>query len=93
MVKALHAFGAHSHTSLITRASWISARDGTYIIVADLESLPHKSKLSKSGVNTLSTNTYLIGQFTATAQNQTIHTWAHYDGVLIVQNGLASVMF
>ena len=64
MCKALHAFRAQSHTSLIGRASWISARDGTYIIAADLESQPHKSKLSESGINIISTNTYLIGQFT-----------------------------
>jgi len=69
MCKALHAFGAQSHTSLIDRVSLISARDGTYIIAADLESQPRKSKLSESGINTLSINTYLIGQFTATQQN------------------------
>ncbi len=63
LCKALHAFGAQSHTSLINRSPWVAA-NGTYIIAVDLESQPHKSKLSKSGVNTLSTNTYLIGQFT-----------------------------
>jgi len=93
MCKALHAFGAQSHTSLIDRASWISARDGTYIIAADLESQPHKSKLSESGINTLSTNTYLIGEFTATQQNQTVHTFAHYDGIRVISGGLASVQF
>ncbi len=66
LCKALYVFGAQSHTSLLTRASWTTSRDGTYIIVADLESLPHKSKRSESGINTLLTNTYLIGQFTAT---------------------------
>jgi hypothetical protein len=93
-VKALHAFGAQSHTSMFTCPSWIHARDGIYIIGADLERLPHKSKLSESGVDTLSTNTYLIGQFPAqTAQDQTIHTWGHFDGILVIQNGLASVQF
>jgi hypothetical protein len=58
----------------MSRATWNAARDGTYIIAADLESLSHKTKLSESGVNTLSTNTYLIGQIPATQQNQTIHT-------------------
>ena len=90
---ALHAFGAQSHTLLINRASWILARDGTYIIVANLESQPHKSKLSESGINTLSTNAYLIGQFTGTQQNRTVHTFAHYDGILVIQSGLASVQF
>ena len=46
LCKALHAFGAQSHTSLITRATWIAA-EGTYLITADLESQPHKSKLSE----------------------------------------------
>jgi hypothetical protein len=35
-------------------------------MAADVESQPHKSKLNESGINTLSTNTYLIGQFTQT---------------------------
>jgi hypothetical protein len=93
MCKALHAFGVQSHIYLIGRASWISAQNGTYIILANLESQPHKSKLSESGINTLSTNTYLIGQFTATQQNQTVHTFAHFDGILVIQGGLASVQF
>jgi hypothetical protein len=93
LCKALHAFGAQSHTSHITRATWTQAQDGTYVIAADLESLPHKSKLSESGVNKLSTNTYLIGQHTATTENHTIHTFAHYDGILVCQNGLCSVQF
>jgi hypothetical protein len=92
LCKALHAFGAQSHTSLITWATWIAA-EGTYLISADLESQPHKSKLSESGINTLSTNTYLIGQFPVQAQNCRIDTFAHYDGILIVQGGLASVRF
>jgi hypothetical protein len=37
LCKALHAFGAQSHTSLVTMASWIAAK-GTYLIPADLES-------------------------------------------------------
>ncbi len=57
LCKALHAFGSQSHTSLITRVTWTVAKDGTYVIAADIESLPHKSKISESGVNTLSTIT------------------------------------
>jgi hypothetical protein len=91
MCKALHAFGAQSRTSLITRANWTATQDGTYLITQDLESRPQKSKLSKSGINTPSTNTYTIGQHAATAENHTIHTFAHYDGILMIQGGLASV--
>jgi len=92
MCKALQAFGAQSHTSLITRATWVTA-NGTYIIVADRESQPHKSKLNESGINTLSTNTYLIGQFAYTTKAINIQTFAHYDGILVTQNGLCSIQF
>ncbi len=92
LCKALHAFGAQSHTSLITLATW-TAGEGTYVIAADLETQPHKSKLSESGVNTLSTNTYLMGQFPEQAKNRRIDSFAHYDGILIIQGGLASVQF
>jgi hypothetical protein len=80
----LHAFGAQSHTSLVTRANWTAAQDGTYLIVQDLESQPQKSKLSESGIDTLSTNIYLIGQHTATNESQIIHNFAHYDGILVI---------
>jgi len=92
LCKALHAFGAQSQTSLITPATWTGA-EGTYFIAADLESEPHKSKLSESGINTLITNTYLIGRFPSQGKNYRIHTFAHYDGILIVQGGLATIQF
>jgi len=93
LCKALHAFGAQNHTSLLSRATWTAAQGGSYLIAQDLESQPHKSKLSESGINTLSTNTYLIGQHTATFENQTIQTFVHYDAILLIQGGLASVQF
>jgi hypothetical protein len=92
LCKALHAFGAQSHTSLITQTTWIAA-EGTYLVATDLESQPHKSKLSESGINTLSTNTYVIGQFPDQAKNCRIHSFCHYDGIVVVQGGLASVKF
>jgi hypothetical protein len=91
LCKALHAFGAQSHTSLIISAIWTAVQDGTYLIAQYLESQPHKSKLSESGINTLSTNTYLIGQHIVTNENHAIHTFAHYDGILVISGGLASV--
>jgi hypothetical protein len=69
------------------------AANGTYIIDADLESQPHKSKLSESGINTLSTYTYLIGQFTQTSKAIIIQTFAPYYGILVIQSGLCSVEF
>ena len=72
--------------------TWTAA-NGTYIIAADMESQPHKSKLSESGINTLSTNTYLIGHFPQTTKATNIQAFAHYDGVLVIQKGLCSVQF
>jgi len=93
MQKALHALGAVSATSLIKYEDWVAAA-GTYIIAADLETLAHKSKLTESGINTLTTNTHLIGIFGG-ALSDAVHvaTFAHYDAILIIQNGVASVQF
>jgi len=94
MQKALHALGAVSATSLIKYSDWTSAAGGTYIIAADLETLAHKSKLTESGINTLTTNTHLIGIFGgALADAVHVATFAHYDAILIIQNGVASVQF
>jgi hypothetical protein len=95
MSKALHAFGAVDHTSMIQRSTWI-ADSGTYVIAADLETLAHKSKLTESGINTLSANTHLIMQFGGTnglAAAVRVDTFAHYDAILLIQNGVCSVQF
>jgi len=93
--KALHAFGAIDHTCMLTHANWV-AGDGTYIIASDLETMAHKSKITESGINTLSSNTHLIAQFGAAIANNNalrVDTFAHYDAILIIQNGVASVQF
>ena len=93
--KALHAFGAIDHTYMLTHATWV-AGDGTYIIAADLETMAHKSKLTESGINTLSSNTHLITQFGGAIQANNalrVDTFAHYDAILIIQNGVCSVQF
>jgi hypothetical protein len=95
MSKAIHAFGAVDHASVIQRASWI-AESGTYVVAADLETLAHKSKLTESGINTLSANTHLIMQFGGVdglANAVRVDTFAHYDAILLIQNGLCSVQF
>ena len=68
-------------------------RDVTACEVMDLETLPHKSKVTESGVNTLAVNSYLICQFSNPAVPTHVATFAHYDGVLLIQNGIRSVMF
>jgi hypothetical protein len=93
--KAIHAFGAVDHTSMIQRATWI-ANSGTYVIAADLETLAHKSKLTESGINTFSANTHLILHFgleNGVLDALRVDTFAHYDAILLIQNGLCSVQF
>jgi hypothetical protein len=95
MSKALHAFGAVDHASMIQRSTWI-ADSGTYVIAADLETLAHKSKLTESGINTLSVNTHLIMQFggvNGLFAAVWVDTFANYDGILLIKNGLCSVQF
>lgn len=93
--KAQHAFGAMNASSAIDLVTWSgTATECTFMLATDLETLPHKSKLTESGVNTLAVNTHLVCQF-AGLLNAASHvsTFAHYDGVLLIQNGIASVMF
>ncbi len=93
--KSLHAFGAVDHTSVIQRSTWI-ASSGTYVVAADLETLAHKSKLTESGINTLSSNTHLImqsGGANGLDAAVRVDTFAHYDAILLIQNGLCSVQF
>ena len=94
LYKAVHAFGTVDQPSLLTVANWLEANAGTSVAAADLETLPHKSKLTESGINTLSTNTHFIGLFSGpTGSPLNVQSFAHFDGVLIIQGGLASVQF
>lgn len=91
--KSLHTFGSVDHTSMITLSTWTAAA-GSYVIATDLETLAHKSKLTESGINTLSANTHLIAQFAAgLAAPVRVDTFAHFDGILLIQNGICSVQF
>jgi hypothetical protein len=80
---------------MLTNGTW-TATDGTYIIAADLEIMAHKSKLTESGINSLSSNTHPITQFgVQIPANKALRvdTFAHYDAILIIQNGVCSVQF
>ena len=80
---------------MIQRANWIT-KSGTYVVAADLETLAHKSKLMESGINMLSANKQLIMQFgdeNGLAAALRVDTFAHYDAILLIYNGLCSVRF
>lgn len=93
MMKAQHALGSVSAPAMLTSATWrANTADGSYIIATDLEYLHGKSSRASNGVNTLAVNTHLIGRFNAaTTVTHTVDTYAHYEGVLMIINGIAAV--
>ena len=91
--KALHAFGTVDSSSMLTRTNYGST-DGAFLLAQDLETSSHKSRVSEQGINTLSTNTHLVTQFgLALPAALRVDTFAHYDFVLLIQNGQATVRF
>ena len=93
MMKAQHALGSVSAPAMLTSATWrANTADGSYIIATDLEYLHGKSSRASNGVNTLAVNTHLIGRLSAgSADTNTIDTFAHFEGVLMIINGIAAV--
>ena len=80
---------------MIQRSTWI-AESGTYVVAADLETLAHKSKLTESGINTLSVTTHRIMHFggaNGLAAAVYVDSFAHCDAILLIQNGVCSVQF
>ena len=93
LAKATHSFGAVNANTLIKYSTY-KATDGTFLLGQDLEVQSHKSRVSEQGINTLSTNTHLITQFTSSlADALRVDTFAHYDFVLLIQGGVAQVRF
>ena len=91
--KALHAFGTVDSNSMLTRGKYGST-DGAFVLAQDLETSSHKSRVSEKGINTLSTNTHLVTQFGLSLPAALrVDTFAHYDFVLLIQNGQATVRF
>ena len=93
MMKAMHALGSVSAPSMLNTTTWrANTQDGSYIIATDLEYLHGKSSRASNGVNTLAVNTHLIGRLSgATTATHTVDTFAHYEGVLMIINGVAAV--
>jgi hypothetical protein len=90
MMKAMHALGSVAAPTVCNFASWTTDAHTAYVIAQDLEYLHGKSARASNGVNTLSVNTHLVGRLAgATTVTHTIDTFAHYEGVLMIVNGIA----
>lgn len=77
---------------MLNKTTWNLNNGGAYFIAQDLEYLNGKSACASNGVNTLAVNTHLIGRLAAPASGtQTVDMYAHFEGVLMVINGIAAV--
>ncbi len=93
--KAFHTFGSTDNPGMIISTEYYntdSANKCSFAIGQNLETLSHKSSLTESGKNTLNTNCYLLGTVSG-AKTLQMSTFAHYDGVLVIENGVASAAF
>ena len=91
----MHTFGSSENSALVDLTSYTCTNTGngsSFAIGQNLETLSHKSSLTESGKNTLNTNCYLLGTVSGALDLQ-MSTWAHYDGVLVIENGVASSAF
>ena len=97
MLKAQHALGSTSAPTMLNASSWsptAANTHGSYLIAQDLEYLHGKSSRASNGVNTLSVNTHLVGKLaspTAQDESHTVDSFAHYEGIMMVINGVAAV--
>lgn len=100
LMKALHSFGSADNTTVIKLSNWKETdgegvdynKKAAFAIGQNLETLSHKSTLTESGKGTLNTNCYLLGSV-AGEKDLHISTFAHYDGVLVIENGVATSAF
>lgn len=100
LMKALHSFGSADNTTVIKRSNWKQTdgdgvdpnKKAAFAIGQNLETLSHKSTLTESGKGTLNTNCYLLGSV-AGQKDLHVSTFAHYDGVLVIENGVATSAF
>ena len=94
--KALHVFGSADNTSLITKEIYTlttgAATNSGFAIGQNLETLSHKSTVTESGKNTLNTNCYLLGE-TDLDSNLQVSTFAHFDMILVLENGVFTSAF
>ena len=93
MLKAQHALGSTSAPTMLQENTW-NAAEGSFLIAQDLEYLHGKSSKASNGVNTLSVNTHLIGKLaapTGAEESHTVDSFAHYEGIMMVINGVAAV--
>jgi hypothetical protein len=96
--KAFFMLGSLSDPGLIKKADWVKSSynvDSAYVMGVDAEAFPFKSQLSDTGINTISTGIGLVATFGTggVTAAQTVSTFVGYSGVLIIQNGVASVKF
>jgi hypothetical protein len=93
--KAQHLLGSVNIAGLIERATYYktdSTGQCSFAIGQNMETMSHRNTLTESGKNTLNTNCYLLGDCTPAAVLQ-MSTFAHFDAVMVIENGVATSAF
>jgi hypothetical protein len=93
--KSIHVLNSVNNSGLIKASTYYNtdhATECSFVIGENLETLSHKSMLTESGKNTLNTNCYLLGECQPADALQ-MSTFAHFDAVLVIENGVATSAF
>jgi hypothetical protein len=95
LMKTFNSVSNIMHKSCITKATYAGSDvkiGGTYMIGCELSSMPNKSDVLDSGINTISQNVHLEMVCTNTAAH-VVNTFAKYDAALVITDGVASIVY
>lgn len=95
LMKTFNSVSNIMHKSCITKSTYASKdakTGGTYMIGVELSSMPNRSDVIDSGVNTISENVHLELKCTNTVAH-VVNTFAKYDSAIVISDGVASVVY
>jgi hypothetical protein len=94
VMKLFRVYGAIDHLGELTSVD-LTAREGKYLIVCDLESQSHKSMVARNGVDVSTSVLHFTVKFNAQLKSSLIivDVFSHYDNFILVgADGLVSVV-
>ena len=95
LMKTFNSVSNIMHKSCITKGTYSSKEDktgGTYMIGCELSSMPNKSDVLDSGINTISQNVHLEMKCKNSVAH-VVNTFAKYDAALVITDGVASIVY
>ena len=98
LMKSFHSLGqVNAHTRLneaqfnVDNAN--STTKGSYAVGLDLESFSHRSEIMDSGSDTLSQQIFFEPTYDSSPAAMVCDTYAHFDMMLRIENGVMSAHF